>query len=113
MLNGIYTAYMTGVAGNSIAMLVFLNGVISGADVGGGLYDGNYEIVNDGETIRGTMIYKLPINVASIAGIAPQEKPMSIDVAIDLPSLIQPDDVYRVETSVGPINLKLVKIRSL
>ncbi|MFT4792169.1 MAG: hypothetical protein ACJAVR_001807 [Paracoccaceae bacterium] len=113
MINGIYTAYMTGTAGNSIAMLVLLDGKISGADVGGGLYDGNYTELLDGKFFDGMIVFNLPSNMASISGIPPQEKPLSVNVPIHLPVEMNPEDFYRLETPIGPINLRMVKVKDL
>jgi hypothetical protein len=41
-INGFYAAYLTGSAGQGLAMLVFRNGTVVGVDAAGVKYDGTY-----------------------------------------------------------------------
>lgn len=113
MKNSIYTVYITGTSGNSIAMLIFLNGTISGADIGGGIYDGTYNEIDGGQFIEGRILFTLPINVSSVVGIPPQSEPTSFEVPIRLPSNLDHDQIYRIETPAGPINTRFIKTRDL
>ena len=47
-MNGIYVMYYTGVAGSGYTVFVMKDGVIVGADATGGLLDGTYTDVGDG-----------------------------------------------------------------
>lgn len=113
MFDGIYTLYMTGRSGNGIAVVVFLNGSISGADTGGGTYDGTYQTTDDGESISGKIIFNLPMGVGTISGVAPQTEPTEIEVPIALPLKLDESAYYRIETPNGPINTRFKKMKSL
>ncbi|MGO6815540.1 hypothetical protein ACCS67_11715 [Rhizobium brockwellii] len=112
-LNGFYTAYFTGSAGNSMGMFIFLNGIITGADVGGGRYDGKYRYSVDGTRIVAEIQFSLPIGNLSITGIAAEAAPISVEMALELPVEFNAHDVHRLETPLGPINAKLEKIRGM
>ena len=43
MVNGFYAIYYTGVSGSGIGVLAINNGIIAGADMVGGRYDGTYK----------------------------------------------------------------------
>lgn len=113
MKNSIYTVYISGISGNSIALLVFIDGIISGSDIGGGLYDGVYKDVDNGMFIEGHIVFKLPINTASVVGIPPQSESTSFDVPIRLPSELDSEDFHRIETPSGAVNARFVKTRDL
>lgn len=50
-IDGIYSVSYTGEIGNGFAIIVLSKGILVGADVGGGAYDGCYETKPDGSTI--------------------------------------------------------------
>lgn len=113
MIDGIYSAYFTGLAGNSFGMFVFKDGVISGADAGGGKYDGNYEIVEQGALLSGTVVFILPIGNQSITGTAATSEPIVFEVPIQLPTKINEQEIYPIQTPAGPINARFEKLRDL
>ena len=43
-MEGIYAIYFTGRVGSGSGLLLLKNGVISGADIAGGIYDGSYTL---------------------------------------------------------------------
>ena len=47
-IDGFYAAFLTGREGNSFAMFIIRRGVVAGADVLGGTYDGRVEEVSSG-----------------------------------------------------------------
>jgi len=112
-LEGIYTAYFTGATGNSTGMFIFQSGVITGADVGGGRYDGKYSFSDDGTRIRGDVKFSLPVGNSTITGFAAETTPIVVEMALDLPAEFNRHDVHRIETPLGPINAKFEKIRGL
>ena len=113
MNNSIYTTYITGISGNSLALIIFFNGYIGGADIGGGIYDGFYEIDEEDQKIKGEIRFTVPVNVSSITGLPPQAVPTSFQVPINLPSTLDPKEIYRIETPTGPVNVRFVKLRDM
>ena len=107
MIDGIYTAYLTGVAGQAMAMFVFKDGKIGGADMVGLTYSGEYSI--EGDNIVGTVTYLMPAQSASITGIEFKEASDEIIVPISLPVNINPNETYLITTPIGPLNAKFIK----
>ncbi|KAA3451642.1 hypothetical protein C7I87_06450 [Mesorhizobium sp. SARCC-RB16n] len=111
-IDGFYTAYFSGMAGNSIGMFVFKEGVVVGADAGGGRYDGEYALTDDGKYIEAKIHFTLTMGSQSITGLSADVEPLGVDVPLRLPVEFNRTDVHRIETPLGPINAKFDKIRS-
>lgn len=107
MIDGIYTAYLTGAAGQAMAMFVFKDGKIGGADMVGLTYSGEYSV--EGDNIVGTVNYKMPAQSASITGVEFVEESDEITVPISLPVNIDPNETYLITTPIGQLNAKFVK----
>lgn len=110
-VDGIYSAYFAGIAGNSFGMFVFKEGIISGADAGGGKYNGYFEIAEDENSLSGMITFILPIGNQSITGAAATSEPIVFKVPIKLPTDINSTDVHTIQTPAGPINAKFEKLR--
>ena len=107
MIDGIYTVYMTGAAGQGIAMFVFKEGIIAGADMAGLTFSGTYS--NKDGKVKGEIEYSMPAQSLSITGAAFEEPSGTIKIPLDLPTDIQPCETYRIATPIGPVNSKFVK----
>lgn len=59
MIDGIYTAYMTGSSGQSLGMFVFNEGHIAGADIAGTTFSGEYRL-NAGRVVGLTCPPEVP-----------------------------------------------------
>jgi len=112
-IDGFYAAYFAGATGNSIAIFVFKDGIVTGADAGGGRYDGAYTAAGDGLYIDAKINFSLPIGNQSITGAAATVEPLAIEVPLRLPIEFNRNDVHRIETPIGPINAKFDKIRGI
>jgi hypothetical protein len=110
-IDGIYAAYFTGAVGSSIGIFLFKEGIIAGADAGGGKYDGYFNQTEDDQHIEGIVQFMLPIGNQPITGAIAEAEPISIEVSLKLPTEINRNDVHRIETPLGPINAKFEKIR--
>ena len=107
IVEGIYTAYLTGAAGQGMAMFVFREGIIAGADIAGLTFVGSYE-VQDAQLI-GEVHYRMPADSVSITGAAFQQGSDNIVVPLSLPEAIDPNETYHIDTPIGPLNAKFVK----
>jgi hypothetical protein len=107
MIDGIYTAYLTGIAGQAMAMFVFKDGKIGGSDMVGIVFSGEYAI--DGDDISGILRYSMPANSASITGATFETASDEFTVPLNLPVDINPDETYPVNTPTGALNAKFVK----
>lgn len=111
MIDGIYTVYMTGTAGQTMAMFVFRDGVIAGADLIGLSFDGEYEVNEN--TAVGSVHYRMPANSISITGAQFDQPSETISVPISLPTKLDAEATYRIETPIGPVNAKFIKTKEL
>lgn len=107
MIDGIYTAYLTGAAGQGMAMFVFKSGKIAGADMSGLTFSGDY--ATKGNRVVGIISYVMPVGSTSITGASFEKASNKIEVPIDLPESINPQETYRLNTPIGPLNAKFVK----
>jgi hypothetical protein len=67
-MNGFYAVYYTGKTGSGFAVIVFKDGIITGADMSGGLYDGQYTISEDGRILEGTITLTVAPGVSLVTG---------------------------------------------
>jgi hypothetical protein len=107
VIDGIYTAYLTGTSGQGMAMFVFKDGQIAGADMSGLTFTGRFK--TSGGRVVGHLSYVMPAGAISITGISFEKASDKIEVPIDLPEELDPVETYRVNTPIGPINAKFVK----
>ena len=110
-LDGFYAAYLTGSVGQGFAMLVFRRGIIVGADVMGAKYDGAYNEVAAGFSLK--LRVSLPPNTLLVQGVStgPQGDDSEVDFQLPADFLSQP--FIRIDAKHGPVNVKLVKLREL
>lgn len=112
MTGSLYTVYMTGTAGNSIGLFYIGNGQISGIDVGGMKYEGNYTVEEKGN-YKGVLTFIVPENQQLITG----QKSVT-EQRIDMP-LYLPSDfwlngrVIRIETPLGSLNAVFEKHKGI
>jgi len=107
MIDGIYTAYLSGQAGQGLAMFVFVDGTIAGADLTGITFSGKYVI--EGDRMKGSINYEMPAGTTSITGASFDSTSGNIAVPIDLPVNLDPNETYRIVTPIGPVNAIFVK----
>jgi hypothetical protein len=105
-IDGIYTAYLTGIAGQGMAMFVFRSGKIAGADISGLTFAGSYSVVKS--RIKGQISFTMSAQSLSITGASFDESSSPIQVPIDLPVDIDTSETYRINTPIGPVNAKFV-----
>jgi hypothetical protein len=113
MLNGFYALYYTGRTGSGFAVLVLKDGIITGADAGGGTYDGEYTIYQDRGNLEGTIKITTPPGVSLVTGAPPSQQSFIQHFPISLPLDLSQGQPLLVQTSTGPVNLNLKKIRDL
>ena len=113
-VEGFYVGYFSGATGNSMGMFVFRDGVVAGADIGGGLYNGKYSIEPaPDEKVAVTLTFFLPTGHLTITGITADAQPLSVEMNFDLPVQFDKDAIHRIETPLGAINAKLDKVRGI
>lgn len=111
-MDGFYVAYLTGKAGNSLGVFTFINGIIVGADVGGVIYEGSYQVDSQNSLINGILKYKVSAGGSLITGFtAPHD--LEFSVPFQIPASFADGNVVRVDTPNGPVNAKFQKIRGV
>ena len=110
-IEGFYATYLTGAMGSSFAIFTFREGKIAGADIGAGKYDGTYTVDPKTNLVHCLIDFVLPVGQPSITGAMAQAEPLRLKVPLALPSTIDPKEVFRIETPIGPVNARLEKIR--
>ena len=109
--DGFYAAYMTGDEGQGFAMFIFSNGTIVGADPLGVRFDGSFEVTSEG-ALRAAVEVNVPPEGMVIQGATPGPSGLSYGVSFDL-SQGQTNDYFQITTPLGPVNVRLEKLRSI
>lgn len=112
-IDGVYAAYMTGASAQGFAMFLFQNGIIVGADPLGVLFDGEYLTGADAGPITGKVTVRVPPNGTVIQGVTSGPSGMTYEVPLTLVREFEQLDFLKIETPLGPVNVKLKKLRSL
>lgn len=112
IINGIYSAQMSAVAGEGLVVLVMNEGVLTGVDTGQVLFDGVYVTANDG-SISGNVTIKAPPGGTLIQGVATGPTGLTYSTAFHIPSDFETKPFLRFETPFGPVNAKLQLLRPI
>ena len=110
MLDGFYALFYTGKVSSGFAVIVLKNGIVTGADVSGGLYDGEYTINADRRTVEGTMKLTTPPGVSLVTGAPASEHTYTQEFPVSLLVDLS-EQTVQIQTPTGPVNLKFKKIR--
>lgn len=113
MLNGFYSLYYTGTVASGFAVIVLEDGVVTGADVTGGLFDGEYTINQEKSVFEGTIRMTVPAGISLVTGAPPSQTAYTQDIPLSLPLDLNQGRPMLVHTSTGPVNLNMKKLRDL
>jgi uncharacterized membrane-anchored protein YitT (DUF2179 family) len=110
-VEGFYAVFYTGVAGFGHAVLVMKDGIVTGADVVGGIYDGKYAVSGtEGLSIEVTLT--VPAGATLVTGQT-LPAPYSQTIKAELPSHFANGQPVPVQTPLGPVNAIFKKLRNL
>ncbi|RKE53396.1 hypothetical protein C8J41_101397 [Sphingomonas sp. PP-CC-3G-468] len=109
---GFYSGYMSGSEGQGFALFIFADGAIAGADPLGVKFDGTYETQNDG-SLAGTVTVSVPAGGTVIQGASAGPAGIKYEVVLEFSPNTFALDFVKLETPLGPVNLRLVKLREL
>jgi len=110
-MDGFYAAYFAGQNGNSLGMFVIANGKITGVDVGGLRYDGEYQLDHEHATLAGVIRYTVPSNSHLITESSPRTQDQTFEYHISIPFGFADGRVITLDTPNGPINARFQKLR--
>jgi hypothetical protein len=111
VLEGFYALYYTGRAGNGFAVIAIKDGIVTGADVTGGVYDGKYSINETKKIFEGKIKLTLPPGAFMVTGAPPSQEPSTQELPISLPLDLDQGRHVQIQTSTGPVNIALKKLR--
>lgn len=103
----IYAACLTGAAGQGMAIFVFKDGEIAVADFAALIFIGSYEA--KASQLIDEVSYRMPVGSVSITGASFEQSSDSIMIPLSLPAKVDPDETYRVDTPIDPLNAKFSK----
>ena len=113
MEEGFYAIYYTGVAGTGFGLFVLSKGVITGVDVGGGTYDGEYQVDRESGTLDGELKFNVPPGLPLVTGHPAQAEAFILKIPLKLPVNLGGEQPMTVQTPTGPVNVVMKKLRDL
>jgi hypothetical protein len=108
---GFWLVRYIGAADWGFGILVFDTGMVVGADVAGGRYDGTYEYYPKTEMLDIDVTVKIPPNVRTVQGVVSQEG-LTFKVRTSMPRDAWDEKPFVAQTDLGPVNATLKKIRN-
>jgi len=112
MVDGIYQITFRGAADWGMGILLLKDGKITGADVAGALYDGNYSDKGDNIAIKITLT--VPPGVTLVMGTPPQSKEYSFDFEFSLSKkAVESRETVLLHLPPGPVNVIFNQLRKL
>jgi len=112
-IDGIYSAKMTGSEGQGLVIFIFSKGTVIGVDLMGGQFDGSYSLSQDGTTIDVDVTVKIPPNTLVIQGASVGSAGLTYNVPVKLPSNFGELEFIKIDTPLGPVNVKFECLRAL
>lgn len=110
-MEGFYAVYYTGAVGFGHAVLIAKDGVLTGADVTGCLYDGSYAVSDSGD-IRFDVILTAVAGTTLVTGQTLSET-IKIEISSTLVGGFVESRYITLQTSAGPVNATFRKIRGM
>jgi hypothetical protein len=111
-VDGFYIGYFTGSYGTSLGVFTLSGDVIVGADVGGGVYDGNLKLREDARQLIGTIHFRQSTGGTTITG-ARNELPISYETDVRLTCPLDSVPFHTISTMAGQVNVRFEKVRDL
>lgn len=112
MFDGIYKITFRGAADWGMGVLILKDGIVTGADVAGALYDGTYLEHSDSISVKINLT--VPPGVTLVMGTPPQSKEYSFQFDISLSKKsIETSQTILVQLPQGPVNVIFQLLRNL
>ena len=112
-MQGFFAAYLTGRGGMSVVLFVIKDGHMVGVDIAGMKYDGEFRAKADGTGFTCEIAYTIPPGVQLITGSGPVATPTDVRLTVNLPTDFANGPVIGIDTVMGPLNARFVKLRDL
>lgn len=108
-INGFYAGCFASALGESLALFIFRDGVLAGADGGGFQYDSTISETSEGDFYVEATV-NVPPHAASIIGITAGPEGLSYRSSFRLSASFLHQPFIRIETPHKPMNMRLVKL---
>lgn len=112
-INGFYTGYFTGAAGNGVALFVMRDGVIMGVDMSGVTFDGHYTPDDASSKLVGKVTVVIPPNATTVQGVTAGPTGITYEVDLSIPEGFMNEPYIQLKTPYGVVNVKMKKMREL
>lgn len=110
-MQGFYAFYYTGVSGFGHAVLIINDGIVTGADATGGVYDGRYT-VGDGGEFEIEVTLTVPAGATLVTGQTLTDE-FSKTISAKLRAGFADGQPVPVQTPMGPVNAIFKKVRGM
>lgn len=110
--DGIYLAFFTAEFGTSLGIFLLKDGVLCGADLGNGIYDGKLTLSDAGNRLTGSVEFRTSQGGTMITGAA-SDLPVSYATEVSLSLPLDGVEFHSIATISGPINVRFEKVRSI
>ena len=104
--------YYSGTAGSGYSLLVLKDGLISGADAGGGMIDGSYVDSGDG-SVDFSVVLRVPAGTSLVTGVIAGREPVTQQITARLPVDFSNGSTHCIQTPTGPINAVFKWLRDI
>ena len=111
--NGFYSITFGGSGGSGVGVVVLQNGVITGADGGGNIYDGRYEPDAQSGALRFHVDVTIPAHMPMVLGEAPHPEPWTFSMNGTLPANFANGLPITIQTQFAPLSVSFKLIRKL
>ncbi len=112
MIEGIYQITFRGAADWGMGLLIIKDGTITGADVGGVLYDGTYSDKDD--TVTMNMSLTVPAGATLVQGTPPRATEQKVDFSASLSkAAVENRQPILLHLPPGPVYVILNRLRIL
>lgn len=110
-MEGFYAVYYTGTAGFGHAVLIINDGLVTGADVTGGIYDGIYSLEDNGD-LKTAIALTVPAGTTLVTGqVLPED--FTQRITVNLRTGFADGQPVPIQTPMGPVNAIFKKLRSI
>ena len=111
-INGVYLGFFSGLYGNTVGIFHLIDGNFAGADLGGALYDGFFEISANSDELSGSVKITTKQGASLITG-ASSDLPISYVTTVTLKVPLENESHHEIVTSTGQVNVRFEKLRAI
>jgi hypothetical protein len=111
MMNGFYAIYYTGATGSGVGVLAIKDGIISGADMAGGVYNGTYVVNEASGQGDANLQMTFPPGASLVTGALAGTQPLTLQMNATLPVNLGNGQPVPLQTPTGAVNVIFRKIR--